>query len=465
MKRALWIASLLVTTSCVGMDADPREDIGRASQKQIMLNQLTNEQLALNALTGTQEALTAVVSQSLSTFGTDPLLRQQLQDANAQVVMSYIVSCALDAGQSVQWTNPDDVNDVHTWSGAHGLCTDWATMAPSIACQETVSGCLLARNNALAKRVTLSTRGLRADGTAIEMTDVVPAGTHVEASQDAAGAQVASFLSCEGNVSGVTRDCGWPQELALAGTCVAGDSVTVEAGTLPPGQCGGAVLRVCEGISGCNHTEALTDAEADCGQILPLVEFSCPQDGVFAVMAAPYQAGDAWDDAALTAMAGGTLPVPEGDLFDIREGAFYGNLFDPASRSSDVNVWVDDNGRVHTSTSRRSTVVIFEDMWACHDPGWAYPDAVMANRLCATVGDVQVCAANSLGSCDEVLVAEPQQMRCGSDDGPLVVGDRDYADCRDGNGNVRARPLTVLLKHACDMFPSASLTECDRLVQ
>lgn len=463
MKRALWIAGMLTTTSCVGMDADLSGDIGRSSQKQIMLNQLSNEQLALNALTGTQEALTAVVSQSLSTFGTDPLLSQQLKDPNAQVFMKYLVSCALDESQTVQWTNPDNAMDTRAWTGAHGLCTDWGTQAPSVACQEIVSACLLGRNNAVGKRVTLSTRGVRADGTAIELADVVPAGTHVEFSVDAAGEQVTSFQACGGNVWGAARDCGWPQELALAGECKAGASVTVNAGTQPPGACGGAVLRACADISGCNHATKLAEAEAACGQAAPKVAFTCPEKGVFAVMAAPYESADAWDDAALTATGSGMLPVSELELFGIREGAFYGNLFNPAARSFEASVWVNAKGQVQYQPPRSGSVVIFQDMWACHDPDWTYPDAVMENRLCVTTGSGQLCAATVVGACDEVLAIDPVVLRCDSDDGPPVAGDGDYSNCRDGGGNIRTRPLTVFLKHACDMFSSASLPDCQRI--
>ncbi|WP_437873489.1 hypothetical protein [Sorangium sp. So ce363] len=159
-----------------------------ATRRTIVIgNHFQLEVLGSNLLTTNRESLRALTTSPLSTkafaYGT---LHEALLDPNAQEVMQALVECALASDQSVSWTpTPEEraalaggsgasvvfkdgfswtpleglvkpSKDVSVWHGRAGLCPDWHTGAPSAACQELVSACLFARNNAFGVTVDIS---------------------------------------------------------------------------------------------------------------------------------------------------------------------------------------------------------------------------------------------------------------------------------------------------------------------
>ncbi|MCB9652922.1 MAG: hypothetical protein H6729_02170 [Deltaproteobacteria bacterium] len=78
------------------------------------------------------------------------------QQADLKVLLKYTVSCALDAGDSVDIAFP---SGPVTFYGALGLAPSWKTGALDANGQKIVSACLGARTNALGNTVRISLRG------------------------------------------------------------------------------------------------------------------------------------------------------------------------------------------------------------------------------------------------------------------------------------------------------------------
>ncbi|WP_437942681.1 hypothetical protein [Sorangium sp. So ce341] len=152
-------------------------------------NHLRLEVLGGNLLTTNADNLRELTQRPLASasFAEGPLHRALL-DPHARDVMQALVECALRPDQGLSWTTtaselsavdagatvsspesdlswaipqgekPSLAPVVVEWSGDLGLCPSWAHGAPSTDCQELVSACLLARNNARGARVDLSLR-------------------------------------------------------------------------------------------------------------------------------------------------------------------------------------------------------------------------------------------------------------------------------------------------------------------
>lgn len=133
-------------------------------------NAITMNALTTNALTTNADRMADLLSSALESdsFAPGTALGEALWDPNAQQLMTYLVSCALPAGQSVTWQPPATTPPVApiTFEGALGLCPQWRTdgVESDAACQELVSSCLLARNNALGVEVPISIRGFDTRG-------------------------------------------------------------------------------------------------------------------------------------------------------------------------------------------------------------------------------------------------------------------------------------------------------------
>jgi hypothetical protein len=214
----------------------------------------------------------------------------------------------------------------------------------------------------------------------------------------------------------------------------------------PAGQALGAagavrpVLRVCEGIGGCDAGQALAGSEGSCAHPAPAVSFVCPASGLFSVLSGGYDAAlQAHPAVGVNANDPLAYPASEAEVFSIREGAFFGNLFDADKLHPDADVYVDEDGKV-----RGKEVLIpgalYRDMWSCRAPGWSDPEAFDTSRLCALPG--YNCAATSLGECWNGGKAGN---RCASEDGDMVQGDGDFERCKDDNGRTWERPITTFV--------------------
>ncbi len=89
------------------------------------------------------------------------------QPVLANMVMKYVVTCAVAAGSSRVWTNPV-TGTQYTWNGSLGLTPGWAGGAPATETeQQVITACLAAHTNKYGVTVPFSIQGLDATGVPI----------------------------------------------------------------------------------------------------------------------------------------------------------------------------------------------------------------------------------------------------------------------------------------------------------
>lgn len=88
----------------------------------------------------------------------------------ANMVMRYVVMCALPQGESLSWTNPT-TQAPYTWTGALGLAPDWASGLPATeAEQQVITACLAAHTNRFGIGMPFSILGTNALGVPLPVT-------------------------------------------------------------------------------------------------------------------------------------------------------------------------------------------------------------------------------------------------------------------------------------------------------
>lgn len=153
-------------------------------------------------------------------------------------------------------------------------------------------------------------------------------------------------------------------------------------------------------------------------------------------------------DAAIAVSAAEAKQFPE------REGAFFGNILDPAALNPDAE-------KVSVDQARPAVGVIYEKAFACSPPDTRALRVLgcsdgtwvnwMSSRLCAAPdakggGHHQGCVARYVGACgarDEDLPKEIPQHVCAPEDPQR----RTYPSCK-GGGRTWAHPVTVFLPGA-----------------
>ena len=421
--------------------------------------------VATNGVATNGVATNALASEALATgaLAIDSNVKNQhvslgLEDPNAQIFMKYLVGCALRPDQEIRWSNHDSSINV-TWRGALGLCPEWQASAPDAACRQRVSACILARNNAFGVSVMFSMRGMNPDGP-IGLASSVPAHDHYPQTAEL----VRSLAGCRRGVpADATRDCGW--KVRSIGRCEPGRPVSIAQGNranctdgfLGTVSDANTMLRVCDGISACDHKFAIASVDDACNSTAPGIDFSCPTSGLYAVMLGNDNGKNTGEIAATTAYDG-AYPAAEGSVFQWREGAFYGDIFGRANIApgkTQVTVNPTTYQVEHVAESEAFVGVVFPNMFACSSDNWAESTAYMQRRVCAGPAPgasgsyTRNCAANYVGPC---IGAAGGTSRCGSQDS-APYGDGDYADCQGTNGNVYRFPMTPVLASACDMIP------------
>lgn len=451
---------LAVTVVLCACDADIGEYEGLVEEPFVSANFVSANFVSANALTANFDANEVMTRVPLATESYDAAagvleLQLQLHDELTRGFFEYLVSCALDSSQVVEWKDPFDGN-TYAWPGAIALCPEWGKSGTGKAddmCQELVSACLLSRVNAFGIRVPFSMRGHdRVD--ALPLAPSVPGDTRYSTN-----AEIPSFQDCGGPTLGAVRECSWyPGQV---GICTANTPVTVGAGAPEPGGCGGAslggatddaILRVCAGIVGCQQADPTFRGQADdsCGDMYPSVTFVCPASGFYNVM---YGHKDSTRPVDVNVQANaGDFGIPEEKVFDFREGGFFGNIFD--TDGLQVDIFVDRNGEVQGRRHNPVKGSVYKNMFACWSDAWSNASAYYTQRVCAGPVD-ENCAADSIGACTAPAPGSPgfPSNVCGSDDGNPVFGDHDYQECRDPGGRIWEHALTPILNRPCDLAP------------
>jgi len=429
---------------------------GCISRDKLTHNSMPRNGLTSKALSAAQPVLQAIQGGSLSATTLTPMAPSIASSADLHSLMNYIASCALDAGATIDLGVRAPDGSPVILKGELGLCGassslgNWATGIPSSKCLEMVSACILARVNALNKRVIISVR-TKTSG----LLPLQPKVPVEEAYRDNVGGQtdgtpIQSFGACASGASPdpTARDCGWQGR--YVGSCLPGNAVTVEP---KPGM----AVRVCRGIYGCDPRDTPPSMVGMAGfspyatpwysgvlgsSKIPLT-FTCPANGIsmtdpsyFSIMVASATDPLATVSGDVTVSGAIEYPSPEENVFRYREGAFFGNIFNPVKD----NMMIDQ--------------VLVADQYACYSDVWTAADAHLTDRLCAGPG--ATCFANQPAAClfqhgpPVGIVATPhfcQTETCTSS--PV------YSEC--AAPIAAASPpkweysITVYLNHLCDL--------------
>ncbi|WP_375757608.1 hypothetical protein [Corallococcus exercitus] len=172
----LCLGLLLGAGGCVGSEeaASESPDLSELSQEAIATNGLSTNGLSTNGLSTNGLSTNGLSTNGLSTNGLAATSFAAWFNGNASVaysdmVMKYVVACALPAGQTRVWTSPT-TGVTYTWPGRLGLATAWAQGAAiTVAEQQRISACLAAHVNKLGASVPISVRGRDSTGAAIPM--------------------------------------------------------------------------------------------------------------------------------------------------------------------------------------------------------------------------------------------------------------------------------------------------------
>lgn len=459
---------------------DPPRDDPPGTVQHITLNHITLNHITLNGLIANFEAsreltLVPLRNESFAPGAGYPLLRTTLlSDPWAQDFLGYVASCALGDWQTIE---VEDTGYFKQWRGALGLCTGWGEPGGSAGtdCQEIVSACILARVNKLGQYVPLSVRG---DG--LGTSTLSPSITSV-AEDQLTGAQIAASVPCGPGGHYGYEDCGWRLEGVL--TCTTDANVKVGAGGSSDTECGtvgwssnDTILRITEGVRARNagpippgilpYVQRQDDdtSNSSCPNLQPEIEFTCNKNGVYSVMTAAYDRSQ--PNTAHVAAVNAAIGDAEQRVYRQKEGAFYGNIFNPYQLG--VQVYFDaaaNRWRVFSFQDQRNQprteqtvvrVTIFKDMWACSAPNWFTPAALFHARLCALPGSAEGCAATWVGVCGTNPSAPPV---CSFDDTDLTTGwnHGGYENCTDGLGALRHNIISTFLAGQCDAVPDSSV--------
>jgi hypothetical protein len=138
-----------------------RQELG--STNGLSANGLSANGLSANGLSANGLSATGLSTSSFSTwFSQDP--------AQADMVMRYVVRCAVPAGETRTYTNPQ-TGVRYTWSGGLGLARGWARgAAPTSLEQQVITACLLAHVNRYGLSIPISVLGRDSQGSVIPFT-------------------------------------------------------------------------------------------------------------------------------------------------------------------------------------------------------------------------------------------------------------------------------------------------------
>jgi hypothetical protein len=145
MRRIGAIAFTAVLASCLAGELE----LGETEDEVTTTNKLAANKLAANKLSASK---VGVMSLSSTTLAASPLAGT----ADGREVLSYIVSCALPANDSIVLTNG---GKTYSFAGAIGLAPGWKLRVPTVSERRWVTACVLARTNAFGVSVPVSLRG------------------------------------------------------------------------------------------------------------------------------------------------------------------------------------------------------------------------------------------------------------------------------------------------------------------
>jgi hypothetical protein len=162
--------ALLSLPACGGTGAEDESPIGTTQQAVhvdsndqcagITHNAISHNAISHNAISHNAISQNAISHNALTdnAISHNAITMAALEDPNARELLSFIVSCALPADQTVHVT-VDGV--AYSYQGQLGLAPEWGEPDGSCdeRCQQWVSACLLARVDFLGQKRLISVRG------------------------------------------------------------------------------------------------------------------------------------------------------------------------------------------------------------------------------------------------------------------------------------------------------------------
>ncbi len=163
--------ALLVTVSCapeaddlqVGHRQGAIAGLNGMTLNGMTLNGMTLNGMTLNGMTLNGMTLNGMTLNGMTLNGATLSVEQQAQ---AQVLITYMAECALPEGQQVTITASDGTSLL--LNGVFGLAPEWASGPLSSRGERLISACLAARVNAQGKHVHISLRGAGVETTPVE---------------------------------------------------------------------------------------------------------------------------------------------------------------------------------------------------------------------------------------------------------------------------------------------------------
>ncbi len=168
------LTAMLVLAGALG--CGPVEDTGSAPDAE--LEARTEELSSLNGMSVNGMSVNGMSVNGLSLHGlsleglSSPEFSEwfEAHPALSDMVMGYVVRCAVPAGEVRSYTDPGK-RKTYTWAGWLGLAPDWASgRQATVAEQQVVSACLAAHANKYGVHIAISVLGRTAQGQAIPYT-------------------------------------------------------------------------------------------------------------------------------------------------------------------------------------------------------------------------------------------------------------------------------------------------------
>ncbi len=170
--KAAALVLLLALCACGPLTpAERAEEQGLRADNGLSPNGLSQNGLSQNGLSQNGLSQNGLSQNGLSQNGLSSSFSTWFnQDrATSDVVMQYIVRCAVASGQTRTWTN-QATGVTYTWYGAFGLAPAWAGGAAATSTeQQLITACLASHVNKYGVHISISVQGKSSTGTAIPL--------------------------------------------------------------------------------------------------------------------------------------------------------------------------------------------------------------------------------------------------------------------------------------------------------
>jgi hypothetical protein len=172
-----WLAMPLLLTGLAGCGPEERSPEPRepdtllqdlVSSNGMSINGLSSNGLSSNGLSSNGLSANGLSLNGLSSAAFSSWFQQD--PSLADMVMRYLVRCAVASGETRSYTDPQ-TGLSWSWSGGLGLAPGWASgLPPTLAEQQVITACMMAHVNRFSESVTISVLGRSARGAVIPVT-------------------------------------------------------------------------------------------------------------------------------------------------------------------------------------------------------------------------------------------------------------------------------------------------------